>query len=266
MAMINVPREHQQQLQRIAGGVGGAAVGQLARMVANELARMPVRPRAGKGGGSGNKAAKKKKQGKREEDSAVVSSATATRFRSIASRPIDRMRVHDRFILSLPNSSTNQVANYFGMSLTTTTVPAGPATLSNYSNKLAVLKTLYRHYALKSVKITWMPNQADSTSGNLYVGWDSDASNYNNTTSPTAYLAKDTHIITHILKPATTVWRPREAKEREERYTTDPLNSREPEELSFGVLQVYSNNNVASGVVVGLLLFEVDVEFSNPVL
>jgi hypothetical protein len=195
----------------------------------------------------------------------MVSSQTlGFNYRLSQSGAISSIRVKDRFVVVLINTSANQIAQYYGISLATTTAPTGPTAMLLNFIKLSNMKGIYRHYGINSFKLTYMPSLNDTATGNVCIGWEPDPAFYGNATTYTPYLGKDVHIMTHVLKPATMVWRPTERKEKEERHTNDPVATRTAEEMSFGILQMYSSNNQPISTQIGLMLVEVDITFSNP--
>lgn len=117
----------------------------------------------------------------------------------------------------------------------------------------------FRQMTVLRLKVVFLPTAGLSTTGNFSAAIDPDPS--------VGVPGGLTNIVHHpnmflvsINESASFEYRPYTDQMREYKYTL--ASSGRPEEsLSAGVLQVFSQNNCASGVVCGTLLLEMDVGF-----
>lgn len=212
-----------------------------------------------------NKAAKKGGDKGSHESPAYGGRQGVGRTISLKTNTLSRLRMSDKFLLGITNSSTNQSLQYYGMQFNQQAGWTNGYPLLNSFVRIAAMGGNYVHYRLIQVKFTWVPNVAETTSGNFMMRWQSDPSATTNESDPNKYINSDVSIFTHVQRPGTLYWRPRERKELEEKFIRDSTTAtqRTMDELSAGVVQLHSNNNLAIGASLGHLYIEVDVEFSN---
>lgn len=175
------------------------------------------------------------------------------------------MRVKDCLMLELLNTGALTFQSYYNLGFNNKDGWVnGTPILSNFA-RLAAIKNLYRHFRILRLRFTFVPNQADTTSGNFMLRVEADPTATTVAGNADRYINAETHIFSHIQKGASATWLPREQKEKAERYVTDTGNalSRPMEDMSFGVVQIYAPNSQSSGVSIGFLKWDVEVEFTN---
>jgi len=268
MAMINGNRRRQQVGLVAAGAVGARAVvdsimanRQLVNALSNRLAN-GLRSGPERGG----KQSKKKRGGSAAKQAGNPGATGMMLYKSVGGGGVGKLRITDKFLdNTITNTSANQFCTATSLSMSTFT-GATIGCIGTLSTKLAAVKTLYRHFRVNKLKITWIPSVTEQVAtGNFMLRVDSDPSNETNVTTPTRYLAADTHVFTPINKGASCVWTPRELKEKEEKYTQAlGASGHTADEMSFGVIQFYAPNNLAISTPIGYVAYEIDVTFSNP--
>jgi len=265
MALVNGRRNQQQQI--LVGGAHALVQSIVAnrhaiRMLANHLAdgmrNRPVKVTKSKKGGGGGSTKQKSNHGP----------SPTMMYRSLGNPQDNRLRTSDRFVVSLSNTSANLCQTYLGFGMDN---PTGDVvgTLFAYSNKLTAFKSLYRHYLVHGMKVSWVPaTTQQATTGNVMFRIDNNPANEVNYSDVNRYLAASTHIMAPINECVSTVWRPREHREKVERTCQNSIVGAGPglsaDELRYGMVQFYLPNNMANATTLGYFLFEVDITFINP--
>lgn len=261
MAMINGRRVQQQQLAMAGAGAIADTLVANRQLVASIARRVGDYMRSN----PGSKTAPKRKKANKAGNGKSPSNGGAASMkisRSLGAGGTGKLRVVDRYMEGQTNNPANQVANYYLVSLAGATGSSGTPLLAAFT-KLNAFKNLYRHYRVLYFKVTWVPCLSDNASGGtVFWRWDSTPDNYANNTTPTQYLAAQDHLITPVTKGASYTWRPKEQKEREEKYTV--AGTKDADELHCAVNQYYIPNTQPISTLVGYFAFEAEVEFSNP--
>lgn len=268
--MALVQRDDRQLGRRVAAQATALAGTRAVSEIMRELNRLGLLRGSDSTRGSSNTPKSRRNAGKQKGNERTTPSVISTlpslmMYKSVRGNAgPSKLAMKDQFVWTQTNTSAGQVSNNMAMSLTNDSAHVGVTNFCSLSTKLTNFRGMYRHWGLRRMKITWVPNLSDSATGNVCVAVDSDPTNFANTSVITFYLNKDTHLFQHVIGGASTVWTPREAKEREERYTTDPTSGHDIDELSYGIVQIFIPNNQTISTSVGHLIFEVDVVFSNP--
>lgn len=138
--------------------------------------------------------------------------------------------------------------------------------LSQVATRLSTMGSMYRNYFLHTVKITWIPYQAYTTSGSVCMGVDQ-AVNVGGATTVQGVYHHFPSGLADIKKQFTITWSAKNAMKNDPRYTASGAagtTGPSEDELSWGVFQMYGSSNLTSSVAVGMLEFDMDVTFLNP--
>lgn len=138
-------------------------------------------------------------------------------------------------------------------------------TLSTFSTRLGQLRSMYRHFRLLKLKVTWVPTQPNTAGGCVALAFDADT-NVPAVTDPGLVYQREVATLAHICTATEINWRAFSAKDREERYCTvlNRTNATRPnEELSYGTLLVAGTNTLAANTAVGMLKLDFSIAFDE---
>lgn len=190
----------------------------------------------------------------------------------MAGTPITRsvhlppMRFKTHFTATLTNNVLNSASAMYRLGLTDPNNAS--STLADASTRLAAMKPLFRYFRIHQLKVTFIPQLGDASSGTVGVCVDADPM-YGGLTTVTDATTKEFGLITNVRKSATLVWKPHGPREKMEKFCEGAVNSgtytivRDYESLLYGSVAIRSSNGEASGVTVGYVMFEVDISFEE---
>lgn len=187
--------------------------------------------------------------------------------KSISLNNADSLRVVQKDIGALFNGATAGVG-VSGITLgIATTLPNGsPSLLSqglvslgSVVPRLVNFAALYRQFTINSLEIRWIPSQGYTASGSVALGIDP---------SPLAGVPSGFNSVVHhttsklfdIKAEQAVVCKPTSLGKSGSRYTT-AIAGLDEDELSYGVIQLYTNNGAATYASMGNYLVSVDVTF-----
>lgn len=135
----------------------------------------------------------------------------------------------------------------------------GGGTLGEFIPRFNTLAGLYRQFVINKLVVRFVPNQAFTAAGSIALGID---------TSPLAGAPNDYGQVVHhnpsmlidVKSQDQIVYVP---TKNDPRYTNSGVGTSE-DELSYGVLQYFSTNNLGLGNAAGLMWFELDVTLMGP--
>lgn len=170
--------------------------------------------------------------------------------------------VHLRGIYSVVNTSAGLANLAFTLGCTV----SSSQTIGSFSqyvmgNNVAAYASMYREWKLLRLTCKYLPAVNNTAAGQVAMGIDPEVM----AGTPGGFGAVVRHrcnLFDALWNDASFTWSPSTSRDREEKFTSSTTHSEG--ELSFGVLQIYSSNSLASGAAVGSLLMDVDVLFTNP--
>lgn len=170
-----------------------------------------------------------------------------------------------RGVLALGNTGAN-VLSYqipFAINSTIATSSSAQTLGSVFGTALTNWVAIYRQWRPIKAIVRYVTGAPNTLSGNVMIGVDPDplaglAGSYQNVIRHTASLNSP------VFANGATTWTPISHRDREDKFTTSATSNRTESELSFGTIQIYSQNSAASGTTLGVLEVDVWVVFSDP--
>lgn len=184
--------------------------------------------------------------------------------RNVVSSYSDKITTCFRASPAITNTILNGAGYAYSLGVQSNFLAAGQGPISAFLTQWSALGALYREFRLLKLTIDWVPRVGSTSAGEVAIAIDRD---------PRAGLASQAVIVrrnpflqTDIKVPAALEWTPTDSKDREWRYcfNTTVVNTRPEEHLSFGVLLIASNNDLANGAIIGDLFINAWAEFAIP--
>lgn len=182
--------------------------------------------------------------------------------KSIGSGLGNSVTTHLRGLISLANTSayTGAFAWTLGCNPSSqTTISAIGASI--FGNNMVAFSGMYREFRISKLAVRFMPSANNTAGGQISMGVDPEVlvgvpGNHG------AIIRHRFNTFDAIWNDTSFAWLPTTTRDREEKFTTTAAHGEE--EMSFGVLQVYSQNTLSSGASIGSILLDLDVTFTNP--
>lgn len=168
-----------------------------------------------------------------------------------------------RGLAGVSNIATNGTNYIYPVAIATTVASSSSTCIGSlFGTALTNWAAIYRQWRLSKMTATWVTGAPNTVSGNLMLGFDPDPL----AGVPSAYQQVVRHSSSFnspIFQNGHFVWTPTTARDKQDRFTAS-ATGRVEGELSFGTLQLMSQNSAANGVSLGIIELEIWVKFSDP--
>lgn len=178
---------------------------------------------------------------------------------------VDKIQTCFRASPALANTALNGAGYAYSLAVATNNSGIGLGPLSLFVTQWTALASIYREFRINRICVDWVPRVGSTTAGEVSCAIDRDPRT--GITGIQAIVRRNPFFQTDIKLPAALEWKPVDSKDTEWRYTAlAGLGGSRPEEtLSFGVLLLSSNNDLANGATIGDLFINVWAEFAVPI-
>lgn len=164
-----------------------------------------------------------------------------------------------------PSGGTAGVASYawnLGVASTSSGGTINGLFSSSWMPRAATVSTIYRQLRLNRLTVQFVPYASTSNSGAVAIGVDPDPSVVAPTTVGGVLRHKSSTLCDLTMKGQIT-YMPMQDSKKDPRYTLYQTG-RTDDEMAFGVLQLYGQNTMASGGIIGYLAVTADITFIGP--
>jgi hypothetical protein len=208
----------------------------------------------------GKQAGNRRRQNKQRRQASGSGSDPSLSFpmaRPVKGGSVDNVRFVLKDVVAVNNTLSTGSKFFYPMGAATNTT--GGAPLGQIVPRFNTMAQLYRQFVINRLVVKWAPNAAFTASGSIAIGVD---------TSPAAGIPSDYGQVVHhnpsmlidIKSPGNITYVP---AKKDPRYTNLSTGASE-DEVSYGVIQMFTVNNLGTGTPVGLMWFELDVTLIGP--
>lgn len=172
------------------------------------------------------------------------------------------MRTTLRDLFSINNSGTGISSIVFSLGSATTTIGYLGLFNNSYMPRFNAFCAMFRQFQLNTIKFEFVPYISSTNAGSVSIGIDPDPS----ATAPTTLAAPLRHkssCLSDLQTKCSIVYNPLQDRKKDPRYTVG-VTGRDDDEGSYGLLEIYSQNSLATAQSIGYLVFTVDVTFLGP--
>lgn len=176
----------------------------------------------------------------------------------------DKIKTCFRASPAITNTSVNTATYAYSLACNSNNFGTGVGAISAFLTQWTSLAGLYREFRITKITIDWVPRVGSTAAGEVAIAVDRDPRSGLSTQA--VVVRRNPFFQTDIKVPACLEWTPVDSKDREWKYTAlVGLGGARPEEnVSCGVLLISSNNDLASGAVIGDLFINAWAEFAVP--
>lgn len=232
-------------------------MGQLARGVNRMITQQSGNSQSGGGQRAAPKETKKARRPKNKQPAQKVG-------RSLVSTSPDMLRVSQKAVFYLTNSELNKCSLNIGLAFSSHLV--GARTLGTVMSRLNTIAGLYRMFRIEDLKVYFRSSVPDSAYGNVGIGVDLSV----NPGVPADYDAVIHHrpsVLCDLKDDADIRWNSNYGQKKDPRFISNPAAEGvqgTEDEMSFGNIQLFARNNLASAADIGLLMFDCTLTFIGP--
>jgi hypothetical protein len=185
--------------------------------------------------------------------------------RGLAHSPF--ITITGRDVITVANSSTAGITNN-GYALSVNSVAANGVTLGGlfsgtFMPRVASFSALYREFKLINVRIEFVPSVSTTQGGAVAMGFDPDPY----AGLPSSYSDPTRHTIsamTDLQSKATLNYSPTVDQKIGVKYVSNAGSTRPINEVSYSTFQLYSNNSLGAGAIIGSLIVSATLRFIGP--
>ncbi len=175
---------------------------------------------------------------------------------------VDKISTCFRCSPIIANTALNTASYAYSLGVVSNFVGVGLGPISAFLTQWTALSNLYREFRITKITVDWVPRVGSTAAGEVAVAIDRDPRA--GLTNQATIVRRNPFFQTDIKVPACLEWTPVDSKDREWRYTNN-TGPRPEEVISFGVLLLASNNDLANAAGIGDLFINAWAEFAVPI-